>query len=254
MKDVIVSTDNRYYKLIKKLKEKKYRDESGVFLAEGEKFLEEQKNFSKIIVKESKYSYYESKYGISKFENLTVLSDKLFDSISTQDNSQGLIFIYSKHSSNLSELKGDLIILDAIQDPGNIGTIIRTLVATGYRTLILTKSSVDVYSPKVVRATMGGIFNVNIIYEDKEKIIDFLKNNNYNIISTALSKESIDYRNVELISDKNAYIFGNEGGGVSNEFLDISNQKAIIPIYGNIESLNVSIALGVFLYKMREMD
>ncbi|WP_064612451.1 TrmH family RNA methyltransferase [Streptobacillus moniliformis] len=254
MKDVIVSTDNRYYKLIKKLNDKKYRDESGVFLAEGEKFLEEKNNFSKVIVKESKYMYYEEKYNISKYENLTILSDKLFDNISTQNNSQGILFIYSKHLSNLSELSGDLIILDAIQDPGNIGTIIRTLVAANYRTLILTKSSVDVYSPKVVRATMGGIFNVNIIYEEKENIIRFLKENGYNIISTALSKESIDYREVELKKDKNAYIFGNEGGGVSDEFLEISHQKAIIPIYGKIESLNVSIALGIFLYKMRELD
>ncbi|WP_064613544.1 TrmH family RNA methyltransferase [Streptobacillus moniliformis] len=254
MKDVIVSTDNRYYKLIKKLNDKKYRDESGVFLAEGEKFLEEKNNFSKVIVKESKYMYYEEKYNISKYENLTILSDKLFDNISTQNNSQGILFIYSKHLSNLSELSGDLIILDAIQDPGNIGTIIRTLVAANYRTLILTKSSVDVYSPKVVRATMGGIFNVNIIYEEKENIIKFLKENGYNIISTALSKESIDYREVELKKDKNAYIFGNEGGGVSDEFLEISHQKAIIPVYGKIESLNVSIALGIFLYKMRELD
>ncbi len=253
MKDVIVSTDNRYYKLIKKLNDKKYRDESGVFLAEGEKFLEEKNNFSKVIVKESKYTYYENKYNISKYENLTVLSDKLFDSITTQTNSQGILFIYSKHLSNLHELSGDLIILDAIQDPGNIGTIIRTLVATNYRTLILTKSSVDVYSPKVVRATMGGIFNVNIIYEEKENIIKFLKDNEYNIVSTALSKESIDYREIKLQKDKNAYIFGNEGGGVSDEFLEISHQKAIIPIYGKIESLNVSIALGVFLYKMREL-
>ncbi|WP_073507746.1 TrmH family RNA methyltransferase [Streptobacillus notomytis] len=253
MKDVIVSTDNRYYKLIKKLNDKKYRDESGVFLAEGEKFLEEKNNFSKVIVKESKYTYYENKYNISKYENLTVLSDKLFDSITTQTNSQGILFIYSKHLSNLHELSGDLIILDAIQDPGNIGTIIRTLVATNYRTLILTKSSVDVYSPKVIRATMGGIFNVNVIYEEKENIIKFLKDNEYNIVSTALIKESIDYREIKLQKDKNAYIFGNEGGGVSDEFLEISHQKAIIPIYGKIESLNVSIALGVFLYKMREI-
>ncbi|WP_156300384.1 TrmH family RNA methyltransferase [Streptobacillus canis] len=254
MKDVIVSTDNRYYKLIKKLNEKKYRDEAGVFLAEGEKFLEEKNNFSKVIVKESKYMYYEEKYNISKHENLTVLSDKLYDSISTQANSQGILFIYSKHSSNLSELSGDVIILDAIQDPGNIGTIIRTMVATNYKTLLLTKSSVDVYSPKVVRATMGGIFNVNIIYEEKENIIKFLKDNNYNIISTALSEESVDYRKVILKKGKNAYVFGNEGGGVSDEFLEVSDQKAIIPIYGQIESLNVSIALGVYLYKMREMD
>ena len=196
MQEVIVSRDNKYFKFLKKLKDKKYRDRNNIFLAEGEKFLEENIRFTKVILREDKFEYYNSKYNISRYDNLTVLSSNLFDQVSTQENSQGILLIYSKNVSELKDLKGDLVILDDVQDPGNIGTIIRTMVATNYLNLIMTNSTVDVFSPKVVRATMGGIFKVNIIYSDREEIIKFLKENKYNIISTALKEDSIDYRKV----------------------------------------------------------
>ena len=254
MAEYIVSRDNKQYKFLKKLKDKKYRDQNNVFLAEGEKFLKENIHFSKIIINEAKYKYFEDKYNISKYDNVLVLSENLFEQISTQETSQGILLIYSKIAKRLDEIKGDVIILDDVQDPGNIGTIIRTMIATNFTNLLLTKSSVDVYSPKVVRATMGGIFKVNVIYSDRENILKFLKENRYNIIGTALQEDSIDYREVILNKNNNAYVFGHEGNGISKEILTQLDQKAIIPIYGDIESLNVSIAVAVFLYKMREKD
>lgn len=252
MAEYIVSRDNKQYKFLKKLKDKKYRDQNNVFLAEGEKFLKENIHFSKIIINEAKYKYFEDKYNISKCDNVLVLSENLFEQISTQETSQGILLIYSKIAKRLDEIKGDVIVLDDVQDPGNIGTIIRTMIATNFTNLLLTKSSVDVYSPKVVRATMGGIFKVNVIYSDRENILKFLKENRYNIIGTALQEDSIDYREVILNKNNNAYVFGHEGNGISKEILTQLDQKAIIPIYGDIESLNVSIAVAVFLYKMRE--
>ena len=254
MAEYIVSRDNKQYKFLKKLKDKKYRDQNNVFLAEGEKFLKENIHFSKIIINEAKYKYFEDKYNISKCDNVLVLSENLFEQISTQETSQGILLISSKIAKRLDEIKGDVIVLDDVQDPGNIGTIIRTMIATNFTNLLLTKSSVDVSSPKVVRATMGGIFKVNVIYSDRENILKFLKENRYNIIGTALQEDSIDYREVILNKNKNAYVFGHEGNGISKEILTQLDQKAIIPIYGDIESLNVSIAVAVFLYKMREKD
>ena len=175
MAEYIVSRDNKQYKFLKKLKDKKYRDQNNVFLAEGEKFLKENIHFSKIIINESKYKYFEDKYNISKYDNVLVLAENLFEQISTQETSQGILLIYSKNAKRLEEIKGDVVVLDDVQDPGNIGTIIRTMIATKFINLLLTKSSVDVYSPKVVRATMGGIFKVNVIYYDRENIIKFLK-------------------------------------------------------------------------------
>ena len=251
MRDVIASSDNKFYKLLKKLDKKKYRDENSIFKAEGEKFLNENINFNKIIVKESKFEYFDERYGISEHDNLTILKDNLFDEVSTQENSQGIIFLYSKNLNTIEDIKGDVVILDDIQDPGNAGTIIRTMIAANFQNLILTKGSVDVYNPKTVRATMSGIFKLNIIYETPEKIVKFLNNKNYLKIATALQEDSISYEKIEL-RENNAFIFGHEGGGVSEYLIENSDIKAIIPIYGNIESLNVSVATGIFLYKMRE--
>ena len=251
MKDTIASQDNKFYKILKKLGKKKYRDENNIFKAEGEKFLKENINFNKIIVMESKYKYLEDKYNISQFNNLTILKDELFEEISDQETSQGVIVLYSKSLTTINDINGDVVILDDVQDPGNIGTIIRTMEATAFKNLILTKGSVDVYNPKTVRATMGGIFKLNIIYETPENIIKFLKNENYQVISTLLDETSIDYDKV-ILKEKNAYIFGNEGHGITEIFINNTDIKAIIPIYGDIDSLNVSVASGVFLYKMRE--
>ncbi|VWL85572.1 TrmH family RNA methyltransferase [Oceanivirga miroungae] len=251
--DFIESKDNKKYKLLKKLTKKKYRDENNIFIAEGEKFFYESNNFNKIIISSSSYEYYMKKYDLNKYNKIVVLKDNLFNEISTQENSQGVIFIYSKEVSNIDSIKGDIVILDDIQDPGNIGTIIRTMVALDYENLVLTKGSVDVYNPKAVRASMGSIFKLNIIYEERENIINFLNENGYNIYATALASDSKDYRQAKLTKNKNAYIFGHEGGGVSKELLDISN-KLIIPISNKVNSLNVSVSLAVFLYKMRELE
>lgn len=250
MKEIIKSKENKYFKYIKKLKEKKYRDIEKLFIAEGEKLFLENTNYENLIIKESKYNYVKKKYPfINKY---IVLSDELFNDISIQNNSQGILIIYKQKKLDIKNIIGDVIVLDEVQDPGNLGTIIRTIVATGYKNLILTKNSVDIYSPKVVRATMGGIFEINCIYKEKEEIIEFLLNEKYNVITTCLDNESINYKDIKL-KDKNAYLFGNEGRGISKEFLDISNSKVFIPIYGNIESLNVSIALAVFLYKTKDI-
>ena len=179
------------------------------------------------------------------------MKDNLFDEVSTQENSQGIIFLYSKNLNTIEDIQGDVVILDDIQDPGNAGTIIRTMIAANFQNLILTKGSVDVYNPKTVRATMSGIFKLNIIYETPEKIVKFLNDKNYLKIATALHEDSVSYEKIEL-RENNAFIFGHEGGGVSEYLIENSDIKAIIPIYGNIESLNVSVATGIFLYKMRE--
>lgn len=251
MKDIIASPDNKFYKLLKKLDKKKYRDENNIFKAEGEKFLNEDINFNKIIVKESKYGYFNEKYGIGEHVNLTILKDNLFDEVSTQENSQGIIFLYSRNLNTINDIEGDAVILDDIQDPGNAGTIIRTMIAADFRNLILTKGSVDVYNPKTVRATMSGIFKLNVIYETPENIVKFLKKKKYMTIATALADDSVPYNEIEL-KERNAYIFGHEGGGVSEYMIENADVKAAIPIYGDIESLNVSVAAGIFLYKMRE--
>ena len=142
--------------------------------------------------------------------------------------------------------------MDNIQDPGNLGTLIRVIDAVGIKNVILTKGSCDIYNEKVVRSTMGSLFNLNFKYLSLLELKDFLKENSFNVLVTALSEKSKNYDKM-TIEEKNAIIFGNEGHGVSQELLDIANEQLIIPIYGKAESLNVSIAAGIFLYKYREL-
>lgn len=252
--EYIESKENRKYKLLKKLSQKKYRDLNNIFIAEGEKFIKECKTASHCIIQKSRFDYFEKKYNLDNFIKITILNDKLFSEISSQENSQGILFIHSKNTISLNEIKGDIVILDDVQDPGNIGTIIRTLVALNYENLILTKGSCDVYTPKAVRASMGSIFKLNIIYATYDEIKEFIEKNSYISFATNLSKNSIEYTNCKLNKDKNAYIFGNEGGGVSKTLLDFCNYNVIIPISDKVNSLNVSVATAVFLYKMRELE
>ena len=245
----IKSKENQFFKKLKSLKIKKYRDEYREFLVEGVKIFDFIENFEFVILKESKKNIYDNFW---EYENCYILSDNIFDEISSQSNSQGIIFGISYLDKKINFDVKELVVLDNIQDPGNLGTIIRVLDAVGIENLILTKGSCDIYNEKVVRSTMGSLFNLNIEYLSLTELSEILKKNNFNILSTALSKESISYEKMNL-QEKNAIVFGNEGHGVSEEILKISNEKVIIPIYGKAESLNVALASGIFLYKYREL-
>lgn len=242
---LITSKENRIYKNIKKLKEKKYRDREGLFLAEGRKFIDFNQKPEFVIIDEG----FDMELGdIKEYK----IASKLFKKLSSQENSQGIIFVYKIKKMEILDLSGDLVILDKIQDPGNMGTIIRTCDAVGLNNILLIKGCVDIYSEKVVRSSMGSIFNCNFVSISEKDCIDYLKENSYEILTTGLSDNSVDYNEIEL-KEKNAYVFGNEGNGVSDNIFEVSNQIVKIPIYGIAESLNVGIALGIFLYKVREI-
>lgn len=252
--EIIESKENKLIKSLKKLKQKKYRDSENKFLAEGYKFLDYNYSPEIIIIREDIYQsnfYFEK---LNKFScKKIVVTTKIFEELSSQENSQGVIILYNKKNNDLESLSNNLVILDDVSDPGNLGTIIRICDATNFKDIILTKRTVDAYNEKVIRATMGSILNVNLYYLEKSKIINFLKENNYSIISTYLDKTAIPYNKIEL-KEKNAIVFGNEGNGISSDFINITDYKTIIPILSNTESLNVAVATGIILYKFREIE
>lgn len=251
--EYINSIENSTIKKIKKLKLKKYRELEKMFLAEGHKFLDFKYSPEIIIIREDILN---EEFIIKKVEKFQcrklVVDDKIFTQLSSQENSQGVIIVYPYCESNINNIQSDIIVLDKIQDPGNLGTIIRVADAAGFKDIILSYGSVDCYNEKVVRSSMGSIFNMNIIYLEDSDIINFLKEKQYNILVTALEKDSIEYTNIKL-KDKNAIVFGSEGNGVSKDFLKVANETVIIPIYGSAESLNVAIASGIMIYKVREL-
>ena len=144
-----------------------------------------------------------------------------------------------------------ILILDNIQDPGNMGTIIRTADSLNIKQIIISKDSSDIYSPKVVRSTMGAIFRINIIESNNLlETIKILKKHKINVISTTLDTNKSIY---DISYNKTAIVIGNEANGVSTKIQEISDNKVKIPMLGKTESLNAAVATSVILYEaMRE--
>ncbi len=247
--EFVNSKENKIFKKLKKLKQKKYRAKEKLFIAEGHKFLDFSEEPEYMLLREGEEERYKK---IEKFKcTKLILSFRLFSEISTQENSQGIILIYKTFDGSLEKLQNNIVVLDRVQDPGNLGTIIRLVDAVGLKDIVLVVGSADVYNEKTVRSSMGSLFNLNINYVLEEELVALLKSKEYNIISSGLTNESVRYDNISL-KNKNAIIFGNEGMGVSKNILNISNEIVKIPIYGSAESLNVGIAAGIILYKIRE--
>ena len=250
----IDSKENNTFRKIKKYRTKKYRDKDKKFLAEGTKFLDFIKIPEYILVNENDKENEEILNRIEKFIGkceIIILSSILFSQLTTQENSQGVILVYSYNENSIETIGNNIVVLDRIGDPGNLGTIIRTMDAAGFRDIVLIKGSVDAYNDKAIRSTMGSIFNVNLYYIAEDELLELLKVKSYKIISTVLHEDSILYTEMQL-SEKNAIVFGNEGSGVSSNFIENSDEKVIIPIYGTAESLNVAMACGIIMYKVRE--
>jgi TrmH family RNA methyltransferase len=234
------STENSKIKEIKKLYTKKYRDESNLFIVEGEHLVEEaHKNNmleEALILEDYDYLY----------SNKNYVSLNVMKYISELDSVPKIIGICKK--MNEKELGNKILVLDEIQDPGNLGTIIRSGVAFNVDTIVLSKNSVDVYNPKVIRATQGMIFNINIIIRDLESFIPELKNNGYKIYGTRVDNGK-NIKNIEKI-EKTCIIMGNEGKGVSKSILDMCDEYIYIDMNASCESLNVAVATSIILYEL----
>ena len=252
----ISSKDNEIIKHIRKLKDKKYRDESNEFVIEGVKLVAEaiQENSKiKYIVlcddcERSDFISKELMYEIAKYECIYV-TEKVFNLLTDVKTPQGILAVIEKSNKNneIDYTQDIIIALDEIQDPGNLGTILRTVDSANLKQIIISKNSADSYSPKVVRSTMGAIFRVNIIEVDN--LVETLKQvqkNKFEVVVTALDATS----NIYNIEYKNKVIvIGNEANGVSKEVQNLANQKVKIPMLGKTESLNASVAASIMIYE-----
>ena len=250
---VISSKDNDLIKHIRKLKDKKYRDEYDEFIVEGlkmvEEALEEKVKFKTIIICEEFLGdsiKQDLLYDLAK-ENVVYVTAKVFKLLTDVLTPQGILAVVEKNKSNELNYKEDLfLILDNIQDPGNMGTIIRTADSVGLSQIIVQKNSVDCYNQKVVRSSMGAIYRVNIIEsQDLGKTIKELKKHKIKIYATDLKTDKSIY---DVDYKKSAIIIGNEANGVSQEVLKLADERIKIPMKGKTESLNAAVATGIILY------
>ena len=253
---IITSKDNEIIKNIRKLKEKKFRNQNNEYIVEGIKMIKEaivEEAVIKLIVicEENVNSGVIDKkllYEIAKYECIYV-SKKIFDLISDVQTPQGILAVIEKDNSEekIDYKQEIIVVLDGIQDPGNLGTILRTIDSVGLNQVIVSKETADAYNPKVVRSTMGAIFRVNII--ESENLKDTLKNmkkHKYKVMATSLETQNSIY---DVDYNKKVLVIGNEANGVSQAILDYADEKIKIPMLGKTESLNASVATAVILYE-----
>ena len=253
---VITSKDNEIIKRIKKLKDKKYRDQEKKFIVEGIKLVEEaiaeNAPINKVVVCEDcindgsidKNLMYE----IAKKDCIYV-SEKVFESITDVQNPQGILAVVEKKSEEeqISYDEDVIVVLDGIQDPGNLGTILRTVDSVGLKQIIVSNKTADAYNPKVVRSTMGAIYRVNVIEVDNiVETLKRIKKNKYEVVATSLETDNSIY---DIDYNKKVIVIGNEANGVSKEVLEMADKKVKIPMLGKTESLNASVATGIILYE-----
>lgn len=260
---IITSKDNETIKQIRKLKEKKHRDMEHAYIIEGIKMVkeavQEKANIRLIVICEENMNNggIDQKwlYEIAKYDCIYV-THKVFALLTDVQTPQGILAVIEKQNAEKDiDYKQEVIIaLDGIQDPGNLGTILRTIDSVGLNQVIVSKETADAYNPKVVRSTMGAIFRVNII--ESENLLETLKTakkHKFKITATALENAQGIY---ETDFHKRVIVIGNEANGVSKEVLEYADEKVKIPMLGKTESLNASVATGVILYEYvrREMS
>lgn len=235
------SIGNQKIKNIKKLYNKKYRNEFNEFLIEGEHLVQEA--YKKGILKEL---ILEEGTDFKLDIETTYVTDNVLKHISELSTPSKVMGICKKIEEK--EIGNKIVMLDGIQDPGNLGTIIRSCVAFNVDTIVLSKDSVDLYNSKVIRATQGMIFNINIIERNLNNFIPYLKNNNYKIYGTKVNGGK-SLKSIEKC-EKFAIIMGNEGNGVKPNILDKCSDYIYIEMNESCESLNVGIATSIILYEL----
>ena len=244
----ITSRSNSIFKNTKKLLNASDRKKSRQFIVEGYRSVSDAikhgADIEYIIISES--------YNLDTFQmcNRTYrLSDKLFSELSATVNSQGIIAVadFLKHSEIDFDKCSNFVYLDSVTDPGNMGTILRTCDAMGADGVILSKGCVDVYNPKVVRATMASLFCVPLYFDNDDTMVSMLKQKGFCIVGTVLDGSISSFESD--LTPKTVIVMGNEANGISQKIKDMCDTKLRVPMSGGAESLNVAVCCSMLLYE-----
>lgn len=262
---MIISKSNEQIKYISSLKTKKYRDIYSKYILEGIKLVDEVSSGNNIpeLIVYSEELLNKTAGGnelLNKLQNINTqileVSKEIFNYLSDTVTPQGILAIVKIKKNNIETLENHIlnnesfIILDKIQDSGNLGTIIRSSVSFSITNIIATIGTTDIYSPKTIRSTMGAINKVNIWYLNEEEIVQamqMLKQNNYEIIGTDLNTKQ--YLKETKIHYKTVFVTGNEANGVSEKIKEMCSKNIKIEMQATQESLNVGVATSILLYE-----
>ncbi len=259
MIEEITSRNNQWVKCALQLKQKKFRDRYGLFLMEGLRSVEDAVNQKRerctCFLTAPQLSNERCRLLLEKAETLgwriLQVTDGLMKELSGTEHGQGILVMAPKNQPDPEDLlfakDGFYVLLDSVQDPGNMGTILRTAAAAGAKAVLLTKGCTDPFAEKAVRSSMGSILRIPV-YENLS--VDFIQKikeeTPLSLYGTAL-KNAKPYKEISGVSS-GIFMFGNEGNGIRPELLDLADQNLYIPLAGTVESLNVSVAAAVILF------
>lgn len=258
--EIIQSAQNPLIKGVKKLQQKKYREEKGEFLIEGIRLVEEAERAEQLEMFFYDESLWKTKRGCLLFHRLKQktgrchqVSSEVLKVLSETQTPQGIVAVAKKKELTLSALSGRpegiVLISDGIQDPGNLGAMIRTAWAAGVGALIALTGTVDPYNSKTVRSTMGGIFHVPLLTQlTWQEVYEWIRRQGYQVVAGVLDGGEDYYRND--YTGKVALIIGNEGQGLQTVVLQDVDRKVKIPLAQGAESLNAAVACGILLYEI----
>lgn len=250
MMDIITSNNNEFIKSARSLKTKKGRTESGAFLVEGEKCVEELVSFMpgiarSVIISGDRYERLAQRASAAG-ARIYRATDSVLESVCDTKTPQGVAAIAAipEHAKIYS---GFIVMLDGVQDPQNVGTIIRTADAAGCACVVLSSECADCYSPKAARAAMGSLFHIPVLRAELKAYIEKLRSLGYEAACGHL-KGDTEYK---LDFEKTCLVIGNEARGVSDDISHLATKLIKIPMFGKAESLNAAVAAGILIYKIR---
>lgn len=249
--EVITSTANRHVKeLLQLMRKAKLRKERNVFVAEGLRMYREVPGelIREVYVSERFLQMHKEETGAVPYR---ILSEEVFSHLSDTKTPQGILCVAERIAYDRARMfrrGGTWLLLEDVRDPGNLGTIIRTAEGAGVTGVFLSAGCADIYSPKVVRSTMGSIFRVPFLTGcDLRETITFLKEKGVTVYAAGL-RESLLYDEADYSAGA-AFLIGNEGNGLSREALHMADHQIMIPMHGQLESLNAAMAAGILLYE-----
>ncbi|MBM7692840.1 TrmH family RNA methyltransferase [Peribacillus deserti] len=248
----IESSKNPQVKQWKKLLTKKDRDKTGKFLIEGFHLVEEALKETNLVTEVILQENIELPIGFELNDvDIVYVSQDVMKSISDTEAPQGVAAVCEQPTYQIERLSGQqFLLIDAVQDPGNLGTMIRTADAAGIDAVVLGEGSADLYNPKVIRSTQGSLFHIPIIKASLSSFIGQLKEQGIPVYGTSL-EDADPFKEADK-QDSFALLVGNEGKGVDKMLLAQTEKNLYIPIYGRSESLNVAVAAGILLYHLKK--
>lgn len=255
----ITSAQNPYIKQLIQLKEKsRVRKKSELFLIEGQReitlaikggYFIETILFNPELISEDQINNLENEYN-----NIIEVSKDVYQKLAYRDSTEGLIAVaktkeLSIENLNIERTNPLILIAEAPEKPGNIGALLRTADAANVNAVIIANPKTDMYNPNIIRSSVGCLFTNQIATGSTKDIINYLKENHINIYCAAL-QASVDYHTQDF-TQATAIIVGTEATGLSNEWLENSTQNIIIPMQGEIDSMNVSVAAGILIFEVK---